>query len=359
MRALVLGGTGHIGAHVVRALAREGHAVRVLCRDRRRLSVLEGVPVDVADGSTDDADQLCRALDGCDWLFHVAGYYPSFTAEVAPAVASGIADVRRVLWAAQRVGVRRIVFTSSSSTIRRVPERRGAWCGDLGRFHSSVSSQEGFHVKPQPGRLAAETDWESEPLDHYRPLYPTVKIAMEQEALRAAREGLPVVVVNPALCLGEYDAKPFSGRMITIVAHGLPMGMYVEHRLNAVYTGDVGIGHVRAAERGRVGERYLLAGRNLRFSELVAVIARETEARPPRWRVPYAVVAGVAQASGWWWRVRGGRGEPWLLARAVEQVREGQFLDGARAARELGMPQTPVEEAVRRAVAWFRQQRML
>ncbi len=330
MRALVLGGTGHIGAHVVRTLARAGHAVRVLCRGRRRLGVLEGVPVDVADGSTDDADQLCRALDRCDWLFHVAGYYPPFTAEVAPAVASGVADVRRVLGAARRVGVRRIVFTSSSSTIQRAPDR-----------------------------LAAETDWEPEPLDHYRPLYPTVKIAMEQEALRAAREGLPVVVVNPTLCLGEYDAKPFSGRIITIVARGLPMSVYVEHRLNVVYTGDVGIGHVRAAERGRVGERYLLAGRNLRFSELAAVIARETGARPPRWRVPYAVVAGVAQASGWWWRMRGGRGEPWLPARAVEQVREGQFLDGEKAVRELGMPQTTVEEAVRRAVAWFRAQGML
>lgn len=327
-RAVVLGGTGHIGAHVVRALAAEGHRVRVLCRDPRRARVLDGVPVEIVEGTTDDAERLARALDGCEWLFHCAGYYPSFTADVGRAIADGVADVHRVMTAAQQAGVSRIVFTSSSSTIRRVPVR-----------------------------LANEDDWESRPLDHHRPLYPTVKIAMEQEVLRAARQRLPVVVVNPTFCIGEYDTKPFSGRLVTVVARGLPM--YVEHRLNAVYTGDVGIGHVRAAERGRVGERYLLAGRNLHFSELAALIAREAGVPPPWWRAPYPIVAAVAHVGGWWWRLRGGCGEPWLPARAIEQVREGQFLDGSKAVRELGLPQTPIEEAVRRAIAWFRAQGML
>ncbi len=97
----------------------------------------------------------------------------------------------------------------------------------------------------------------------------------------------------------------------------------------------------------------------MRFSELASIIAREAGVQPPRWRVPYSVVAAAARVSGWWWRLRGGRGEPRLPARAIEQVREGQFLDGSCAVRELGMPQTPIEEAVRRAITWFRLQGML
>jgi dihydroflavonol-4-reductase len=204
--------------------------------------------------------------------------------------------------------------------------------------------------------LATEQDAESWPLQGPRALYATVKIAMEHEALQAHRAGLPLVVVNPSLCLGEYDAHPFSGRAILAYAkHRLPV--YVDHTFNAVYTGDVGVGHVRAAERGGLGERYLLTGRTIALKEFADIVASCAGVAPPRWRVPYPLVLAAAHASeavAWATQT-----QPLVPRQAVHSMRTGQWLDGTKARRALELPQTTVEEAVERAVRWFRRHRYL
>ena len=174
---------------------------------------------------------------------------------------------------------------------------------------------------------------------------------MEQEVLRAAGAGLPVVVVNPSVCLGEYDAHLFSGRLILAFAKSrLPC--YLAHQFNAVYTGDVGVGHVRAAERGRLGERYLLTCRNLTLKEFATLVAELAGVAPPKWPVPYRVVLAASWATelvAWVTRT-----EPLLPRQAVYSARTGQRLDGSKAVRELDLPQTPIEDAIRRALGWFR-----
>lgn len=132
-----------------------------------------------------------------------------------------------------------------------------------------------------------------------------------------------MVVTNPSICLGEYDAHAFSGRLILAFAK-YRMPCYVDHVLNLIYTGDAGVGHVRAAERGRVGAPYLLTTRAMPLKEFAELVARLAGTRPPRWRLPSFV------------------------------LRSGQALDGSATTRELGLPQTPIEEAVRRALSWFR-----
>ena len=188
-------------------------------------------------------------------------------------------------------------------------------------------------------------------------LYATVKIAMELEALRAHREaGLPIVIVNPSVCLGEYDAHPFSGWLILAFAkYRLPV--YLEQTFNAVYTGDVGIGHVRAAERGRVGERYLLACRDLTVREFAVLVAEAAGVPPPRWRFPYGLAMAVARATELvaWCTLT----EPLLPRSVIRASRLGQQIDGRKAIAELGLPQTPIDEAIRRALAWFREHRYL
>ena len=321
MRALVLGATGHIGAHIVRALLAERHEVRAAFRSDRFLSLLDGLPVERARVDLETREGLREALRGCAWVFHAAGYYPSFHATRDRAIAQGVESTHRVLDVIRDATPSRVVFTSSAATIRRVP-----------------------------GRLANEDDVEPWPLTSWRPLYAAVKIAMEHEALRAAREGLPVVIVNPSLCVGEYDAHPFSGRAILAFAkYRVPC--YVDHEFNAVYTGDVGIGHVRAAERGRVGERYLLTARNVTLRAFAELVAREARVPPPRWRVPYRVALAAALASECVGALT--RREPLLPRPAVHTMRMGQRLDGTKALRELSLPQTPLEEAIRRALAWF------
>ena len=311
-QALVLGSTGHIGAHIVRVLLAEGHTVRAAYRTERFLGVLEGLPVERVRVDLDQPDSLRAALPGCGWIFHAAGYYPSAREKREAAIRRGMESARRTFEEISRARPERVVFTSSAATIRAVPDR-----------------------------AANESDAEPWPPTQWRHLCATVKIAMEQEALRAAAAGLPVVIVNPSLCLGEYDAHTFSGRAVLAFAkYRLPW--YTETCFNVVYTGDVGLGHLRAAERGRIGERYLLTGQNLTLKELATLVTTELGLPPPRWRVPSLLAMWVACA-----------------VEALAWVRSDYLLDGSKAVRELGMPQTPVKEAIRRAVAWFKQEGIL
>jgi len=323
---LVLGATGHIGAHVVRALLAEGYPVRAAYRREQYLSVLDGLPVERVQVDVRRADDLANALRDCEWVFHAAGYYPRFGANRCAAIREGLDSIRRTLDVLQRAKLSRIVFTSSAATIRRLQDRP-----------------------------ATEADAEVWPLRAWRPLYATVKIAMEHEVLGAARAGLPVVIVNPSICLGEYDAHPFSGQLILAYAkHRLPV--YVHHQFGAIYTGDVGIGQVRAAQRGRAGERYLLTTRNLTLQEMAAIIAHAAGVPPPRWRIPYGAAwtaAVISEALAWVTRT-----EPLLHRDTVHAARQRQWLDGSKAVRELGLPHTPIEDAVGRALQWFRRRGM-
>ncbi len=326
-RAVVFGATGHIGAHVVRALLADGHQVRATYRREQFLHVLGGLPVERVQVDLNQREALRRALDGCEWVFDAAGYYPRFRQRRRHAVAQAVASARLMLDELQRARPARVVFTSSAATIRRIPDRP-----------------------------ATEADAEPWPLREWAPLYATVKIAMEREVLAAAQTGLPIVVVNPSLCVGEYDAHPFSGRlMLAFAKHRIPF--YVDHQLSAIYTGDVGIGHVRAAQRGRTGERYLLTCRNLTLKEFADAVTAAAGVPAPRWRIPYRAAltaAWLSECAAWATGT-----EPLLPRQAVHSARAGQRLDGTKAVEELRLPQTPLEEAVRRALAWFRQHRYL
>lgn len=301
----------------------EGFPVRATYHNPRYLSVLEGLPVERVSVDVEQPEGLRAALDGCEWVFYAAGYYPRHHVRRVDAVARGIQSVQRVMRQLQQARPARVVLTSSAATIRQMP-----------------------------GRLANESDAESWPLEGWRPLYATVKIAMEHEALRWVSEGVPVVVVNPTLCIGEYDAHRFSGRAVLAFAkYRLPV--YLEHHFNAIYTGDVGVGHVRAAQRGRVGERYLLAHRNVSLKAFADLVAQMAGVPAPRWRLPRVAALAVSAVSEL--VAAATRTEPFLPRQAVQTRHGGQRVDGTRAVRELGMPQTPLEEAIRRALAWFRQ----
>ena len=326
-RALVIGATGHIGAHVVRALISKGYAVRASYRNPRYRFLLDELPVEPVQLDMEEPAPLQRALDSCESVFVCAGYYPSFTERRAQAIQRGVEQIRRVCEALQASRAKRTVYTSSAATIA-----------------------------PVSGREATEADRELWPLTHWRPLYAAVKIAMERTVEHYANEGLPVVIVNPSVCIGEYDVRPFSGRLVLLFAkktRRLPV--YLETHFNAVYTGDVGLGHVLAAERGVVGRRYLLTGENLTLGEFATRVAQAAHVPPPRWRIPYPLAMVAATMTELAAAIT--RTEPLLPRGVVHQARLPQRLDGSAARRELGMPQTPmpIEEAIRNAVAWFGQ----
>ncbi len=321
MTALVTGGTGFVGAHLVRALLDQGESVRCLVRpgsDRRNLA---GLPVEVVEGDITDPFAAARAVRGCDTVFHAAALYQLWVPDPAPMYRVNVGGTRTVLAAAGEAGAKRIVYTST--------------VGTLGN--------------PGDGRPGTETTpvTLADMVGHYK----RSKFLAEQEALRLARAGLPVVIVNPSAPVGAYDVKPTpTGQMMVDFLRGRMRGV-LRTGLNLVAASDVAAGHLLAAERGKAGERYILGHANLMLEEIFTLLARLTGIPAPRLRVPYGVayVAGVAAEV--LSRLTGR--PPRIPLTGVRMARKVMFFDAGKAVRELGLPQTPVEGALREAVDWF------
>ncbi|MGQ9683464.1 MAG: hopanoid-associated sugar epimerase [Anaerolineae bacterium] len=324
MKALVTGATGFIGSHVTRALLRRGYDVRVLVRqgcDERNIATLD---VERAWGDLCDRPSLDRALTGCEVLLHVGAAYTFWTPDPSRVYRVNVEGTRHVLEAARAAGVRRLVYTSSEATIG-VPDSAGVGCEEW---------------VADPACLAGA--------------YKRSKLLAEGLALAMARDGLPLVVVNPTTPVGPLDVKPTpTGQIIVdFMRHRMPA--YVDTGLNFVDVEDVAEGHVLALERGRNGERYILGNRNLTLRELFGLLASITGVRAPHWRMPLwlALAAGhVSQTVA----DRLTHTSPRVPLAAVQAARHRRFMDCRKAVRELGLPQSSIEEALRKAVHWFRE----
>ncbi len=314
MRALVTGAAGFIGAHVVQALLAEG--AEVVAFDR----VAPPIDVEFIRGDVLDADGVRRAVDGCEVVFHLAAVYSYARADAAVMRAVNVDGVRNVLEAAARGGrARRIVHTSSCAT-----------CG------------------PVTGRAATERDLPA-PRELAVP-YRRTKLDGERLALHASAHGIDVVVVNPTVPVGPGDRRPTpTGKMVLDVAGGRARGYVARSALNIVAVQDVAAGHIRAFERGRTGERYLLGGENLEMRKVFALIARAAGRPAPRIAVPWSAAFAAARAADAALRPFGR--EPSLLV--LDEVRSGRLphlFDDAKARAELGYVSRPAAEALAAAV---------
>jgi len=168
-----------------------------------------------------------------------------------------------------------------------------------------------------------------------------------------ARQGVPVVIVNPSTPVGVGDHKPTpTGQIIVDFLNGRMFG-YVNTGLNILDVEDVATGHLLAAERGRVGERYILGGENLSLKQLLDLLA-EVSGRPPvRLRIPHSVALAWSYVDWGLARLRPGH-TPTATPEKVRLSRRHEYFDPGKAIRELGLPQTPVREALRKAVDWYR-----
>jgi dihydroflavonol-4-reductase len=182
--------------------------------------------------------------------------------------------------------------------------------------------------------------------------YKRSKFEAERVAESWAAKGLPVVIVNPSTPVGEYDVKPTPTGQMIVDFLNRRMPAYVDTGLNLVDARDVAAGHLLAADRGRIGKKYILGNRNMSLKEILDTLARLTGLPAPKLRLPHwiplAAAAADTFAARWTGRV------PRVPLEAVRMSRHRMFFDAGKAVRELGLPQTPVEDALARAVAWFR-----
>ncbi|GGI98300.1 dihydroflavonol-4-reductase [Alicyclobacillus cellulosilyticus] len=327
MRALVTGGSGFIGFHVVRTLLSAGHSVRVLVRSREAARRLEPLGVEVVMGDLATGEGIGTAVAGCDAVFHVAAHYSLDRRDGPRMYAVNVEGTRRVLAAVRRAGGPRMVYTSSTATIGL---RADGGPADESRF-----------VDPASVRSA----------------YKRSKILAENLVLDACREGMDIVIVNPSAPVGWGDVKPTpTGRIVLDAMKGRIPG-YVETGLNVVSVGDVAAGHLLAWRHGQSGERYILGHQNMHLSEILQVVAELAGRRPPKLRIPFWVAWCAAVVDEF--VVTPVRGGPARIPLAgVQLAKQPMYFTAEKAVRELGLPQTPVRQALAEAVAWFRTFRM-
>jgi dihydroflavonol-4-reductase len=318
---LVTGATGFVGAAVARRLVAIGESVRVLARAGSDRTNLQGLPVDVVTGDLTDPASLARAVAGCRGVFHVAADYRMWVRDPGAMHRANVDGTRAVLTAAASAGAERIVYTSSVATLGIRPD-------------GAPSDED------TPSSLA-------DMVGHYK----RSKFLAEQAAQALARDGAPVVIVNPSTPVGPGDVKPTpTGRIIVDALSGR-MPAYVDTGLNIAHVDDVAEGHLLAYEHGTTGRRYILGGTNLTLREILTALAEIAGRRPPRFELPHAAVLPVAYVAEAWARVTGK--EPLTTVDGVRLSRKRMFFSSARAERELGYRTKPAVCAFRDAAAWF------
>ena len=319
---LVTGGSGFVGAHVVRALLARGDAVRCLVRPGSRRDNLDGLAVEIADGDLTDYASLVPAMRGAKSVYHVAADYRLWTRDPRELYASNVGGTDNVLRAASEAGVSRIVYTSSVAALGLTPD----------------------------GSPADERT----PVDRARIIghYKKSKHDAERVAISWAQRGLPVVVVNPSTPIGERDIKPTPTGQMIVDFLNRRMPAYVDTGLNLIDVRDVAAGHLLAAERGKPGEKYILGNRNMTLKEILDSLAAITGLPAPRTRLPHWIPLAYSAVDTALSRLTGR--PPRASFESVRMSTHRMFFDASRAVRELGLQQTPVEEALARAVEWFR-----
>jgi dihydroflavonol-4-reductase len=316
--ALVLGATGYIGGHIGLAAQERGWGLRGLRRDPCAVGLLGAERVTWFTGTLDAPESLEAALRGVDIVFHAAAFYPRDGRHVPRQVAHAVRQMRGVLEAVRRAGTALLVYTSSLSTIGRPP------AGE----HRQADERDAY----VPGTLP-------------RSAYYEAKAAMEREVLRAAAAGAPSVVVNPTAVFGPGDAQPTTGALLIALARGYgivaPPGW-----VNIVDVRDVAEGHLRAAEAGVRGERYLLGGTNLRISEFMRQVARLANVPLPHGEIPAGLLRVIVRIGE---RLPGAS----VLGNHLGAFEYWQPLNCTRAERELGLKTRPLVDTLTDALRWY------
>ena len=323
MKALVTGATGFIGANIVRVLLKKGYKVRAFVRPNSDRQNLDGLGIEFAVGDVRDRASVKRAMDDCGLVFHAAALYSFWVRPRRLIYDINVEGTRNVLQAALEKKVERVVYTSSVAT--------------LGLEKDGRPADETTPVDPQ--KIIGD--------------YKKSKYLAEQIALEFAKK-LPVVIVNPSFPVGPYDIKPTPTGQVILDFLNYKMPAYVETGMNVVAVKDVALGHLLAAEKGKVGKRYILGGENVTMHELLELLSEVTGLPAPWLRLPYYPILGLSYLNAAVCTITGTT--PRMTPETIRMSGHYMFFDPSKAVQELGLPQTSAREALDRTLKWFKEE---
>jgi len=324
MKTFITGATGFLGSALARELVSRGEHVVALARPASDRSNLSGLDIEIATGDLLDEASLRAALKGCGRVYHAAAEYVLWSRDPGLLYRTNVDGTNNLLRAARSAGVERVVYTSTVGTLGNPGDGR-------------------------PGTEATTVSISDMVGD-----YKKSKFLAEQAAVEFGRSGLPVVIVNPSTPVGPRDIKPTpTGKMIVDFLNG-KMAAYLDSGLNLIDVRDAAVGHILAMERGIPGEKYILGHRNMSLKDIFSLLSGMTGIPAPRVRLPYGFVLPIAMISTAVADIITKR-PPLAPVDAVRMAKKKMFFDGSKAVRELGLPQSPVEDALQAAIDWFRE----
>jgi dihydroflavonol-4-reductase len=319
MKCFVTGGTGFVGANLIRLLLRQGYEVRALVRHHSSLDNLKSLDVEIVTGDLNSSD-LSTLMSGCQVLFHVAAQYSLWQSDRDLLYRSNVLGTRNILACARQAGIERTVYTSSVAAIG--------------------VKQDGI----------ADETYQS-PVDKLVGDYKKSKYYAEQEAVKAVQQGQDIVIVNPSTPIGAFDLKPTPTGEIIVRFLQRKMPFYLDTGLNLIDVQDVAQGHILALTKGKTGDRYILGNQNLTFKQLLGKLEQITDIPAPKYTIPYGIPYGVA-----WleenFLTKFGR-QPTIALDGVRMSQQKMFYDASKAVTELNLPQSDLDLALKAAVQWF------
>ncbi len=320
MKVFLLGSTGLIGNHTARELLKNGYEVRALIRNKSKKELLEGLNLEIFEGDIREKDSMVAGMKGCDVVIHCAGYYPRFSIKKEMETENALNEIRNVMDACLISEVKKVIYVSSIGTI---------W-----------KDKEGI------GREGIPFDFKK-----IKGLYHRIKFLMEEEVKKYSERGIEILIVNPTLCVGEFETKPIQYCLIPRILKVLPF--YTDGNMNAVDVKDVAKGIILVLEKGKKLERYILGGENLTIKEFLQKIAKIAKAPSPRFEIPHWIALTGAYLSEYlsYFFLKN---NPSIPLSGIQMARYSFFVSTEKAEKELGFKPSPIENAIERAIEWFK-----
>ncbi len=325
VKAFVTGGTGFVGANLVRLLLQQNYKVRALVRPTSCLDNLRGLDLEIVKGRVNDED-LRAKMQGCQVLFHLAAHYSLWHKDQLSLYQSNVLGTRHILAAAREAGIERTIYTSSVAAI------------GVGKNGQPVDETHQSPVEKLVGYYKQSKYW------------------AEQEAHKAVKLGQDVVIVNPSTPIGAYDLKPTPTGEIILRFLRRQMPAYVNTGLNLIDVEDVAWGHLLALEKGKTGDRYILGGQNLTLKDILDKLAKITGLTAPHTQIPVWIPLMVAWMDEFILTKLGK--SPSIPFDGVRMSHQLMYYDASKTIQVLGLPQSSINQALERAVKWFNSERL-